>query len=171
MQRARRTPAVTLIDRMKRIAALLVAAVSATTVQAQPAPRIATSLPAAELATLDRIRKDVWVNWFAGDTAALRRVLTPELVAISPDVPHWQDLEQTLAASAGFKAGGGRLLSVDFDSTTVHRFGDVVVMFSHYRLALMHDGQRATQKGRATEVFVRHRGQWLHTSWQLDAVP
>jgi ketosteroid isomerase-like protein len=156
---------------MKLIASVLAVAVFATMVDAQPAPRVATSLPASELAALDRIRKDVWVNWFAGDTSALRRVLTPELIAISPDVPHWQNLDQTLAASAGFKAGGGKLLSVDFDSTTVHRFGDVVVMFSHYRLALMHDGQRATQRGRATEVFVRRRGEWVHTSWQLDVLP
>lgn len=156
---------------MRFLAGLLVVAFSAVTLQAQHAPRVAAPLPAAELEALDKIRKDVWVNWFAGDTAALRRVLTPDLVAISPDVPHWQNLEQTLAASAGFRAGGGKLLSVDFDSTTVHRFGDVVVMFSHYRLALTHEGQRTTQNGRATEVFVRHRGQWLHTSWQLDVVP
>jgi len=156
---------------MKLIAPLLSVAIYGMSLQAQPAPRVATSLPAAELTALDRIRKDVWVNWFGGDTAALRRVLGPELVAIGPDTPHWQNLEQTLAASAGFRAGGGRLLSVDFDSTTVHRFGDVAVMFSHYRLALMHDGQRTAQKGRATEVFVRHGGRWVHTSWQLDILP
>ena len=155
---------------VKPLLALIALAVCAHSLGAQPAPRVATSLPAAELASLDRIRKDVWVNWFGGDTAALRRVLGPELVAISPDAPHWQTLEQTLAGSAGFKAGGGRLLSVDFDSTTVHRFGDVVVMFSHYRLELEHDRQRTTQKGRATEVFVRHRGRWVHTSWQLDVL-
>jgi ketosteroid isomerase-like protein len=156
---------------MKLITPLFALAFCGMSLQAQPAPRVATSLPAAELADLDRIRKDVWVNWFGGDTAALRRVLGPELIAIGPDIPHWQNLEQTLAASAGFRAGGGRLLSVDFDSTTVHRFGDVVVMFSHYRLALMHDGQRTAQKGRATEVFVRHRDRWVHTSWQLDILP
>ena len=138
---------------------------------AQAAPRVATSLPAAELRELDAMRKDVWVHWFGGDTAALRRVLGPELVAISPDAPHWQGLEQTLAGSAGFKAGGGRLTSVSFDSTTVHRLGDVVVMFSHYALDLVHDGKRQIQKGRATEVFVRHEGKWVHTSWHLDVTP
>lgn len=156
---------------MKLFSSLLAIAVSASTLAAQPAPAIAGSLPAPELAALDRIRKDVWVNWFAGDTAALRRVLTPDLVAISPDAPHWQNLEQTLAGSAGFKAGGGRLLSVAFDSTRVHRFGDVVVMFSHYRLVMQNDGREARQNGRATEVFVRRGGRWLHTSWQLDVVP
>lgn len=156
---------------MRPFKILLAIAVAATNAAAQPAPAIATSLPAAERRELDGIRKAVWVNWFGGDTAALRRVLTPDLVAISPDMPHWQNLEQTLAASAGFKAGGGRLLSVDFDSTRVHRLGDVVVMFSHYRLVLRHDGQETRQKGRATEVFVRRGGRWLHTSWQLDVLP
>ena len=137
---------------MKLIAPLLSVAIYGMSVQAQPAPRVATSLPAAELTALDRIRKDVWVNWFGGDTAALRRVLGPELVAIGPDTPHWQNLEQTLAASAGFRAGGGRLLSVDFDSTTVHRFGEVVVMFSHYRLDLMHDGHSEMQVSTILEL-------------------
>lgn len=152
-------------------AAALVFGLAGQPLAAQAAPRVASTLPAAELRTLDAIRKDVWVNWFAGDTAALRRILTPELVAISPDAPHWQSLESTLAASAGFKAGGGKLLSVRFDSTTVHRMGDVVVMFSHYALELMNDGQRGTQKGRATEVFVRRDGRWLHSSWHLDVLP
>jgi ketosteroid isomerase-like protein len=138
---------------------------------AQAAPTVTATLPAEELKALDAIRKDVWVNWFGGDTAALRRVLTPELVAISPDSPHWQGLEATLAGSAGFKAGGGNLLSVTFDSTTVHRLGNVVVMFSHYALLLEHEAKRQTQKGRATEVFVRNQGKWAHTSWHLDVVP
>ena len=150
---------------MKLAFLLLVAATSA---GAQHAPRVTTTLPPAERKALEQIRHDVWVNWFAGDTAALRRVLGPELVAISPDVPHWQSLDQTVAASAGFKAGGGRLESVRFDSTTVHRFGETIVMFSHYQIVLMHDGARTTQRGRATEVFVRANGRWVHTSWQLD---
>ena len=156
---------------MRLLVPVLAAVVAAVPVYAQPAPRVASSLPAPELAELDRIRKDVWVNWFAGDTAALRRVLTPELIAISADSKHWQNLDQTLAGSAGFKAGGGKLVSVKFDSTTVHRFGDVVVMFSHYALDMDFNGQRSAQKGRATEVFVRHQGRWVHTSWQLDVVP
>lgn len=137
---------------------------------AQPAPRVATTLPAADLTALDKIRREVWVHWFSGDTAALRRVLGPELVAISPDAPHWQSLRETLGGSAQFRSGGGRLVSVDFDSTAVHRLGEVVVMFSHYAVVMEVGGNRTTQKGRATEVFVRHPGGWVHTSWHLDVV-
>ena len=155
-----------------KIAAFALALAAATApLSAQPAPRTAKSLSGAELADLEAIRKAVWVNWFSGDTAALRKVLGPELVAIAAGVPHWQSLEQSLAASANFKASGGKFVSVSFDSTLTHRFGETVVMFSHYAVVTESGGKRQTQKGRATEVFVRSNGRWLHTSWHLDEVP
>jgi Domain of unknown function (DUF4440) len=138
---------------------------------AQAAPSVSTPLSRTDLAALEVIRKDVWVHWFTGDTAQLRRVLAPELVAISADAPHWQTLDETIAGSAKFKAGGGRFVSVTFESNTVHHFRDVVVMFSHYAVVTERAGTRATQKGLATEVFVRTNGRWVHTSWQLDSSP
>lgn len=135
---------------------------------AQHAPRVSTSLPAVELEELKRLRHDVWANWFSGDTVALRNILGPELVAMSPDSPSWQSLDETIAGSARFKAGGGRFVNAAFDPEAIHRFGDVVVMFSRYAVTTEAGGQQQTQKGRATEVFVRHRGKWVHTSWQLD---
>jgi ketosteroid isomerase-like protein len=148
---------------------LATVAAVATTTGAQPAPRVMTGMPAADLTTLDKLRKQVWVDWFTGDTASLRRVLGPELVAISAGEPHWQSLDQTIAGSAAFKRTGATLVSVTFDSTMVHRSGDVVVMFSHYAVVTQNKGTRDTQKGRATEVFVRHAGRWVHTSWHLDS--
>ena len=138
---------------------------------AQAAPSVSTPLSRADLAALEVIRKDVWVHWFTGDTAQLRRVLAPELVAISAEAPHWQSLDETLAGAAKFKAGGGTFVSVTFDSNTIHHFRDVVVMFSHYAVVTERAGTRATQKGLATEVFVRTDGRWVHTSWQLDISP
>lgn len=153
---------------MKELGIALALAATASPLAAQQAPRVATTLPAADLKALEAIRKDVWVNWFSGDTAALHRVLGPELVAISPDSPQYQSLEATLAGSARFKANGGSFVSVTFDSNLVHRFGDVVVMFSHYRVVMSGGGKEAAQAGRATEVFVLHQGKWVHTSWHLD---
>jgi hypothetical protein len=148
----------------------LILAAAASPLAAQSAPRVGTTLPAAEQTELMTVRKAVWVNWFSGDTAALRKVLTPELIAISPDVPRWQSLSETIYASAGFKADGGKFISVAFDSDVVHRFGEVVVMFSLYTVVMEHSGKRTTQRGRATEVFVRQNGRWLHTSWHLDVI-
>lgn len=149
---------------------LFALAAAAPPLAAQAAPRVATILPQAERSALEALRKDVWVNWFSGDTAALRGVLGPELVAIGPDAPHWQSLGESLAGSARFKAGGGRLVSVAFDSATVHRFGEVVVMFSRYTVVMEKAEKRSTQTGRATEVFVRTGGRWVHTSWHLDVI-
>jgi ketosteroid isomerase-like protein len=155
---------------MKVIGILLALAASAPALSAQAAPRIAAALPASDLAELEAIRKDVWINWFAGDTAALRRVLGPELIAISPDAPDYQSLDASLAGAARFKASGATLASVRFEATKVHRFGDVVVMFSHYIIEMDKGGQRSREHGRATEVFVRHNGKWVHTSWHLDVI-
>jgi hypothetical protein len=153
-----------------RIAAVALAlAAVATPLSAQGAPRIAMTLSGADLADLEAVREAVWVDWFSGDTASLRTVLGPELVAIAAGVPHWHSLEQSLAASADFMAKGGKFVSVAFDSTRTHRFGNTVVMFSHYTVVTESGGQRQTQKGRATEVFVRSNARWLHTSWHLDA--
>lgn len=135
-------------------------------VAAQAAPRISTSLPAAELSALRALRRDVWVQWFSGDTAAMRRVLAPELVAISGG--GWQSLDESLAGSAAFRAGGGRFISVTFEHEQVHRFGETVVLFSRYAVVTERGGTRSTQAGRATEVFVRSAGRWVHTSWHLD---
>jgi ketosteroid isomerase-like protein len=151
--------------------ALLGAARPLTAQRGRGAPRVTGTLPSAELADLERIRRQVWVDWFSGDTAALRQVLPPELVAISPDSPTFQTLEQTLAGAARYHATGAQLERVAFDSMQVHRFGDVVVLFSHYVVETRRDGRTGIQKGRATEVFVRTGGRWVHTSWQLDVLP
>ena len=98
-------------------------------------------------------------------------MLGPELVAISPDAPEYQSLEVTVAGSMRFKASGGSLVSVTFDANMAHRFGNVVVMFSHYHVVMAHAGKESSQRGRATEVFVKHDGRWVHTSWHLDVTP
>lgn len=147
--------------------ALATLAVTSLGAQSGPAPRVATTMPPAEQVVLEAIRRSVWVSWFAGDTAALRRELGPELIAISGD--GWNSLEQTISLSAGYKAGGGKLVSVGFEDTKTHRFGEVVVMFSKYTIVLAQGGKQTTTKGRATEVFVKANGRWVHTSWHIDS--
>ena len=153
---------------MKIAVFALVLAAATSPLVAQAAPRVSRTFSGTDLANLEALREAVWVDWFSGDTASLRKVLGPELVAIAAGVPHWQSLDETLAASAGFKASGGKLVSVSFDSTMTHRFGETIVMFSHYTVVTESSGQRQVQKGKATEVFVRANGHWVHTSWHLD---
>ena len=155
---------------MKVPAILLALAACSSPLLGQAAPSVATTLQGAERAELLRVRRDVWVHWFGGDTAALRRVLAPELVAISGDDPGYQSLSKTLAGSAAFAASGRTLASVTFANDSIHRFGTVVVMFSNYTGGAT-GREGFTQKGRATEVFVRRGNRWVHTSWHLDNAP
>ena len=134
-----------------------------------PAPRVTTTLPAAELKALETERRAVWVDWFTGDTAALRRSLGPELVAMSTGAHYWQSLDESIASSVKYKSDGNVFVSVEFDSTKIHRFGETVVMFSRYHVVTSKDGARSDLRGRATEVFVRVGKRWVHTSWHLDA--
>ena len=55
--------------------------------------------------------------------------------------------------------------------SAVVQFGETVVMFSRYSVVTEGEKGRATRNGRATEVFVRTNGRWVHTSWHLDAEP
>jgi ketosteroid isomerase-like protein len=137
-------------------------------VPAQPAPRVTTALPPHQHTELAAVRHKVWTDWFRGDTAALRRILAPELVAITPDTPTAQNLATTIGNSAAFVRGGGALVSVHFTDTQEHVFGETVVMFSRYAVVTERGGKRNTQRGRATEVFVRQGTRWVHTSWHLD---
>jgi hypothetical protein len=138
---------------------------------AQPAPRVTKAVAPNDLAALETIRAAVWRDWFSGDTAALRRSLGPELIAMSTGAKYWQTLDETIVSSAKFKTDGGKFVSVAFDSSMTHRFGDAVVMFSRYAVVTEGSAGPRTIAGRATEVFVRANGRWVHTSWHLDNQP
>jgi hypothetical protein len=134
---------------------------------AQPAPRVTSTVAAPDLQAVHTLRHDVWKRWFTGDTTRLRALLPSELIAISAD--GWRTLDETIAGSARFAANGGSFVSVTFEQERAHRFGDTVILFSNYTLVTARGGERNTQRGRATEVFVRTGGKWVHTSWHLDS--
>lgn len=129
-----------------------------------------TAAGTAPLADPDllRVQREVWEVWFAGDTARLRQ-LTPGLIAIDGGEPVFSDQEATVVGSARFHAGGGRLLEVSFPEMRGQRFGDVVIVYSTYRLVMLMGADTLRQKGRATEVFVRQNGSWVNPGWHLDS--
>jgi len=133
---------------------------------ARPAP--AGTLSAADLADLLRVRKSVWEQFFIGDTAGMRAVLSPSLIAITSSDTLWHGLEETLASSAAFAKGGGAVRGLTFTSDVVHNLGDVAVMFSQYRYERITNGASTTVRGHVTEVFVKRNGRWEHTSWHID---
>jgi hypothetical protein len=129
---------------------------------------------AADAATIEpevlKVREAAWRAWFAGDTAALEKMLPPEFIGISMEGP-LTPLPRTLAESRGFREGGGRLVSLEFPETQAQRYGDVVVLYGRYAVKLTSGASEQSISGRLTEVFVRRDGRWIHPGWHLDTVP
>ncbi len=114
-------------------------------------------------------REAVWRAWFGGDAGGLTTMLPPELVTIEPS-GSFGTLAATLDASRSFAVGGGKLTRLVFPRTEVQAYGATVILYTTYEIDLVSDGKSRTERGAATEIFVRQPdGRWINTGWQLAA--
>jgi hypothetical protein len=118
-------------------------------------------------AALMKAREAVWRAWFAGDQAALTKLLPPELVTIEPGSTAFGTLKSNLEGSRSFAASGGKLTRITFPSTEIQVYGNTAIIYTSYEMDLQSGGQTRTERGMATEVFVQKDGAWLNTGWQL----
>ena len=150
------------------IALSVVISVGASSVSAQqfgPQPDAATQ---RELLAL---REAAWRAWFTNDRSGFERIVPEELGALGWDGGPWDDRTQTLARMGDFAKSGGTLTALEFPRNVFQRYGDVVILYSSFRIALSdRTGQAQETTGRGTEVFVRRQGRRIHTAWHLDAV-
>ena len=56
---------------------------------------------------------------------------------------------------------------ITFPSTEIQVYGNTAILYTSYEMDLQTGGQKRTERGMATEVFVNKDGQWLNTGWQL----
>lgn len=117
------------------------------------------------------VRDGAWRAWFAGDAAALDRVLPDDFIGIAWTDGPFASKAETLAASKAFRDGGGRLVRLTFPETRAQRYGDAVVLYGRFEITLETGGTEQTVRGRLTETFVKRDGRWLHPAWHLDPVP
>jgi ketosteroid isomerase-like protein len=113
-------------------------------------------------------RETVWRAYFAGDRAALEKVLPKELVTIEPHPGPWGDRQAALEGSAQFHAGGGKLVRLEFPKTEIQAYGDTAILYSDYMYEIDVAGKRSKSSGHATEVFVNRDGVWVNPGWHLD---
>lgn len=112
-------------------------------------------------------REAVWRAWYGGDTQALAKLLPPELITMHPDSNEFGTYESMVAGSTRFAKGGGKLTRLAFPRTDFQRYGNTVIIYTRYELDIDQGGKVTTERGKATEVFVRRGGKWLNTGWQL----
>jgi hypothetical protein len=157
------------------LALLAVAPLLAAQTAAPAAPAIApyrqlTKVDPATLFQLEAIRDTAWRAWFANDHKVMERILPANFIGIGWGNDPWQDKAAAMGGAAEFVSGGGKLLTLAFPRTEVHRFGDVAVVYSNYDVSFEMGGKRIRQAGRSTEVFIRQKnGSWIHPSWHLDS--
>jgi len=129
------------------------------------------TLPPSQRAELMKAREAVWRAWFAGDEAALRQVLPAETIALAPGPEGWSTRETILKSSLDFARSGGKLVALEFPRTDVQVYGATAILYTSYRFDTETAGKRASERGKAVEIFVRQRDQWVNSGWSLLADP
>jgi ketosteroid isomerase-like protein len=122
-----------------------------------------------EKKSLLEARDAVWRAYFAGNRAALEKLLPEELLTMDPGSTEWGNRQAVLESSARFAAGGGKLIRLEFPKTEIQVYGDTAIVYSNYVDEIAQGGKSFTNSGRATEVFVNRNGAWVNSSWHLDS--
>ena len=121
----------------------------------------------SEKKSLLEAREAVWRAYFAGNRAALEKLLPEELLTVEAG-GQWGNRQAVLESSAQFAAGGGKLVRLEFPKTEIQAYGYVAIVYSTYVYEIEQGGKPFTNTGRATEVFVYRNGAWVNPSWHLD---
>jgi ketosteroid isomerase-like protein len=114
-------------------------------------------------------REAVWRAWYTDDRAHLAKVIPPETITIDAEGEEWADRDTVLRGAQQFEESGAQLVDLDFPRTEIQLYGDVAILYTLYKYTVEKNGQRQSQSGRGTEVFVKRAGQWVNVGWHLDS--
>lgn len=120
-------------------------------------------------AELLKARRAVWIAWFENDQSALKKLVPDDSVVCSTGEAGFKHQADVLKGAIDFHAAGGKLINLEFPKTEVQHFGDVAITWSEYVLELEVGGKRERTVGRATEIFVKRKGQWTNPGWHTDS--
>ena len=114
-------------------------------------------------------REAVWRAWFANDQATLEKLIPEETIAIGAGQTEWANRAAILAAAKSFAARGGKLVRLEFPKTEIQVYGNTVILYTTYLYETEMNGERTTQSGRGTEIFVRRGDGLVNSGWHLDS--
>jgi ketosteroid isomerase-like protein len=116
-----------------------------------------------------QVREAVWRAWFANDTKTLQALVPTDAIVITGGEEKWKHQLEVFQSSADFQSAGGKLIRLEFPHTEVQHFADVAIVWSNYLVETETNGKRSVSSGRASEIFVRHNGQWTNPGWHTDS--
>lgn len=128
----------------------------------------ARNLPNQMKQRLLAAREAVWRAYFAGDRAALEKLIPQETLAIEAGDNNWSSRQTILEGSERFAKNGGKLIKLEFPKTEIQVYGFTAIVYSNYAYELEVGGQRHNQSGRVTEVFVLRNNEWVNPGWHMD---
>lgn len=152
-------------------AALLLAVLAPLSGCAGPKSSATRDVDPAVRAALLSVREEVWRAWFGNDRAQLLELLPEDFVSLDFEGGPSVGREPQLAGAAEFQRAGGRLVALEFPETEIQQLGDVAVLYTTFRLELETAEGAQVMTGRATEVFERRDGRWVHPGWHVDTTP
>jgi ketosteroid isomerase-like protein len=114
-------------------------------------------------------REAVWRAFFAGDRATLEKLIPEDTIAIETEHNNWSNRQTILEGSTQFATSGGKLIKLEFPKTEIQMYGLTAIVYSNYAYELESGGQRISNAGRVTEVFVLRKGQWVNPGWHMDS--
>jgi ketosteroid isomerase-like protein len=114
-------------------------------------------------------REAVWRSYFAGDRAALEKLIPEETITIEADENTWGSRQMVLDGAERFVKAGGKLLKLEFPKTEIQAYGFTAIVYSNYSYEIEIGSQHINKAGRVTEVFVLRNGEWVNPGWHMDS--
>jgi ketosteroid isomerase-like protein len=115
-------------------------------------------------------REAVWRAYFMGDRPTLEKLLPEELLTLEASNGAWGNRKAVLESSTRFATSGGKLIKLEFRKTEIQAYGYTAIVYSNYAYEIEQGGNRISNSGRVTEVFVYRNGEWVNPSWHMDSV-
>jgi ketosteroid isomerase-like protein len=113
-------------------------------------------------------REAVWKAWFTNDRAAMEKLIPEDVIAIDGHSETFADRAKIFADAQAFANSGTKLVKLEFPKTEIQVYGNTVIVYTTYVIETEANGKRNTQRGRATEMFVRRGDDLVNVGWHLD---
>jgi ketosteroid isomerase-like protein len=114
-------------------------------------------------------REAVWRAFFTNDQTTLAKLVPADTIVLesAPEKPFVKQAE-ILQSAKELAQNGMKLVRLTFPQTEMQVYGNTAIIYTTYLYELENkQGERHTNNGRATEIFVYRDGAWVNPGWHM----